>query len=130
MVAAVAGSTEWISPEAVARRVSLAFQGLPLGSVRGERGEIQLRLSADYAEAGVRNIGYESNTSPYNVHAFMLYAISWIPTALFNRVARRVAPVATRVCRQQNPNAPRAVARFQNMPRAKATTSPGVKCPA
>jgi HAE1 family hydrophobic/amphiphilic exporter-1 len=36
----------------VARRVSLAFQGLPLGSVRGPRGEIQLRLSALPSEGG------------------------------------------------------------------------------
>jgi len=35
-----------LRPDDVARRVSLAFQGLPLGSVRGPRGEIQLRLSA------------------------------------------------------------------------------------
>jgi hydrophobic/amphiphilic exporter-1 (mainly G- bacteria), HAE1 family len=35
-----------LRPSDVARRVSLAFQGLPLGSVRGPRGEIQLRLSA------------------------------------------------------------------------------------
>jgi len=35
-----------LAADAVAQRVSLAFQGLPLGSVRGERGEIQLRLSA------------------------------------------------------------------------------------
>ena len=31
----------------------------------------------------------------------------------FNRVARRVAPVATRVCRQQNPNAPRGYCNFR-----------------
>ncbi len=41
-----------LSAEAVARRVSLAFQGLPLGSVRGERGEIQLRLSAKASATG------------------------------------------------------------------------------
>lgn len=35
-----------LRPDDVARRVSLAFQGLPLGSVRGPRGEIQLRMSA------------------------------------------------------------------------------------
>ncbi len=34
----------------VARRISLDFQGLPLGSVRGERGEIQLRLSVELGE--------------------------------------------------------------------------------
>ncbi|MCA9653756.1 MAG: efflux RND transporter permease subunit [Myxococcales bacterium] len=41
-----------LRPDDVARRVSLAFQGLPLGSVRGERGEIQLRLSARMGEDG------------------------------------------------------------------------------
>lgn len=41
-----------LRPDDVARRVSLAFQGLPLGSVRGPRGEIQLRLSALPGEAG------------------------------------------------------------------------------
>jgi hydrophobic/amphiphilic exporter-1 (mainly G- bacteria), HAE1 family len=35
-----------LAADDVAERVSLAFQGLPLGSVRGPRGEIQLRLSA------------------------------------------------------------------------------------
>jgi HAE1 family hydrophobic/amphiphilic exporter-1 len=35
-----------LSPDAVAERVSLAFQGTPLGSARGERGELKLRLSA------------------------------------------------------------------------------------
>jgi HAE1 family hydrophobic/amphiphilic exporter-1 len=41
-----------LGPDDVARRVSLAFQGLPLGSVRGPRGEIQLRLSALPSEGG------------------------------------------------------------------------------
>lgn len=40
-----------ISPDDVARRISLAFQGMPLGSVRGPRGEIQLRLSATPGES-------------------------------------------------------------------------------
>src|SRR5690606_27698680 len=35
-----------ISAEDVARRISLAFQGIPLGKAPGERGEIELRLSA------------------------------------------------------------------------------------
>ncbi|MEM7157867.1 MAG: efflux RND transporter permease subunit [Myxococcota bacterium] len=39
-----------LSADEVARRISLAFQGLPLGSVRGSRGEIQLRLSAQFGE--------------------------------------------------------------------------------
>ncbi len=39
-----------LSADDVARRISLAFQGLPLGSVRGPRGEIQLRLSAQLGE--------------------------------------------------------------------------------
>ncbi|MEX1367965.1 MAG: efflux RND transporter permease subunit, partial [Nannocystaceae bacterium] len=48
-----------LPPDEVARRVSLAFQGLPLGSVRGPRGEIQLRLSArmgDDGEAGMAEL--------------------------------------------------------------------------
>jgi HAE1 family hydrophobic/amphiphilic exporter-1 len=36
-----------LEPDDVARRVSLAFQGMPLGRVRGERGEVRLRLSAE-----------------------------------------------------------------------------------
>jgi len=35
-----------LSADDVARRVSFAFQGTPLGNVRGDRGEIRLRLSA------------------------------------------------------------------------------------
>jgi HAE1 family hydrophobic/amphiphilic exporter-1 len=35
-----------ISADDVARRISLAFQGIPLGKAPGERGEIELRLSA------------------------------------------------------------------------------------
>lgn len=48
-----------VSPDDVARRISLAFQGLPLGSVRGPRGEIQLRLSAmpsEGEEAGMAEL--------------------------------------------------------------------------
>lgn len=36
-----------ISADDVARRISLAFQGIPLGKAPGERGEIELRLSAE-----------------------------------------------------------------------------------
>ncbi len=36
-----------LGPDDVARRVSLAFQGMPLGRIRGERGEVRLRLSAE-----------------------------------------------------------------------------------
>ena len=36
-----------LEPDDVARRVSLAFQGMPLGRVRGERGEVKLRMSAE-----------------------------------------------------------------------------------
>ena len=39
-----------IAPNDVAMRVSLAFQGLPLGTVRGERGDLKLRLSAGVTE--------------------------------------------------------------------------------
>ncbi|HWB75860.1 MAG TPA: efflux RND transporter permease subunit [Nannocystaceae bacterium] len=35
-----------LSPDAVAQRVSVAFQGMPLGRLRGERGELTLRLTA------------------------------------------------------------------------------------
>jgi HAE1 family hydrophobic/amphiphilic exporter-1 len=35
-----------LSPDVVAQRVSLAFQGLALGRVQGERGELRLRMSA------------------------------------------------------------------------------------
>ena len=35
-----------LAADAVAERVSLAFQGMPLGRVRGERGELRLRLAA------------------------------------------------------------------------------------
>jgi hydrophobic/amphiphilic exporter-1 (mainly G- bacteria), HAE1 family len=35
-----------LSPDGVAQRVSLAFQGMPLGRVQGERGELRLRMSA------------------------------------------------------------------------------------
>jgi len=35
-----------LNPDEVANRVSFAFQGTPLGKVRGDRGEITLRLSA------------------------------------------------------------------------------------
>jgi HAE1 family hydrophobic/amphiphilic exporter-1 len=35
-----------LTPDDVATRVSLAFQGLPLGTIRGERGDLKLRLSA------------------------------------------------------------------------------------
>ncbi|MCX4247063.1 efflux RND transporter permease subunit [Paraliomyxa miuraensis] len=48
-----------LAADDVARRVSLAFQGLPLGSVRGPRGEIQLRLSVAPGEgedAGVAEL--------------------------------------------------------------------------
>lgn len=48
-----------LRPDDVGRRVSLAFQGLPLGSVRGPRGEIQLRLSAlpgQDQDAGMRQL--------------------------------------------------------------------------
>ncbi len=41
-----------LTPAAVAQRVSLAFQGLPLGTTRGERGDLELRLSADIPEEG------------------------------------------------------------------------------
>jgi HAE1 family hydrophobic/amphiphilic exporter-1 len=40
------------TPAEVADRVSLAFQGLPLGTTRGERGDLELRLSADIPEEG------------------------------------------------------------------------------
>lgn len=39
-----------LGADTVAQRVSLAFAGLPLGSVRGERGEIALRLSTRFDE--------------------------------------------------------------------------------
>ena len=41
-----------LTPAQVADRVSLAFQGLPLGTTRGERGDLELRLSADIPEEG------------------------------------------------------------------------------
>lgn len=41
-----------LTPAEVAERVSLAFQGLPLGTTRGERGDLELRLSADIPEEG------------------------------------------------------------------------------
>lgn len=41
-----------LTPAEVAQRVSLAFQGLPLGTTRGERGDLELRLSADIPEEG------------------------------------------------------------------------------
>ncbi len=34
-----------LTPDEVANRVALAFQGMPLGRLRGERGELRLRLS-------------------------------------------------------------------------------------
>jgi hydrophobic/amphiphilic exporter-1 (mainly G- bacteria), HAE1 family len=40
-----------LDADLVATRVSLAFQGLPLGSVRGPRGDVNLRLSALVDEA-------------------------------------------------------------------------------
>ncbi|MEM9457703.1 MAG: efflux RND transporter permease subunit [Myxococcota bacterium] len=40
-----------LAADDVARRISLAFQGVPLGSVRGPRGEIRLRLSATTGES-------------------------------------------------------------------------------
>ncbi len=39
-----------LTPRAVADRVAMAFQGLPLGTTRGERGDLELRLSADIPE--------------------------------------------------------------------------------
>ncbi len=41
-----------LTPAEVAERVSLAFQGLPLGTTRGERGDLDLRLSANIPEEG------------------------------------------------------------------------------
>ncbi len=41
-----------LTPQAVAARVSMAFQGLPLGTTRGERGDLELRLSADVPDEG------------------------------------------------------------------------------
>lgn len=42
-----------LSSDDVAQRVAMAFQGLPLGSVRGPRGDVKLRLSAgDTDDAG------------------------------------------------------------------------------
>ncbi len=41
-----------LTPAEVAERVSLAFQGLPLGTTRGERGDLELRLSANIPEEG------------------------------------------------------------------------------
>ncbi|MBC8068412.1 MAG: efflux RND transporter permease subunit, partial [Deltaproteobacteria bacterium] len=45
-----------LSPDAVAERVSVAFQGMPLGRLRGERGEIQLRLTARGEDAKTPDI--------------------------------------------------------------------------
>ncbi len=45
-----------LSPEAVGQRVSLAFQGMPLGRVRGARGELALRLSATGDAARTPNL--------------------------------------------------------------------------
>jgi HAE1 family hydrophobic/amphiphilic exporter-1 len=41
-----------LSAEDISRRISLTFQGLPLGKTRGDRGEIELRLSADTTTGG------------------------------------------------------------------------------
>ena len=41
-----------LSAEDIAERISLTFQGLPLGKTRGDRGEIELRLSADTTTGG------------------------------------------------------------------------------
>ncbi|MEM6991211.1 MAG: efflux RND transporter permease subunit [Myxococcota bacterium] len=46
-----------LSADDVARRVSFAFQGTPLGTVRGERGEITLRLSAVSVDEGGAEAG-------------------------------------------------------------------------
>ncbi|MBK6919829.1 MAG: efflux RND transporter permease subunit [Deltaproteobacteria bacterium] len=46
-----------LSADDVASRVSLAFQGMPLGRVRGERGELRLRMSA--AGEGEKGPGIE-----------------------------------------------------------------------
>ncbi len=57
-----------LTPAAVAERVSLAFQGLPLGTTRGERGDVELRLSADIPEEGgagvamLRDLKLETST--------------------------------------------------------------------
>ena len=48
-----------ISPDDVARQVSLSFQGLPLGTIRGPRGDLRLRLSVKSEEeegAGVATL--------------------------------------------------------------------------
>ena len=39
-----------LSADDIAQRVSMAFQGLPLGKISGERGELRLRLSADIGD--------------------------------------------------------------------------------
>jgi hydrophobic/amphiphilic exporter-1 (mainly G- bacteria), HAE1 family len=39
-----------LSADDIAERVSMAFQGLPLGKISGERGELRLRLSADIGD--------------------------------------------------------------------------------
>lgn len=45
-----------LSPDAVAERVSLAFQGMPLGRVRGDRGELRLRMAALGDDARTPNL--------------------------------------------------------------------------
>lgn len=41
-----------LSAQDISERISLTFQGLPLGKTRGDRGEIELRLSADTTTGG------------------------------------------------------------------------------
>ncbi len=45
-----------LTPDEVAQRVSLAFQGVPLGTVRGERGELQLRMAVDNTDTGLQTL--------------------------------------------------------------------------
>lgn len=48
-----------LAPNAIAERVSLAFQGTPLGSAHGEHGELEIRLSAlgdDQTKPGLDDI--------------------------------------------------------------------------
>lgn len=44
--------------------------------------------AAQYAKSAVRHIGYESVTSPYWVHALMLYVIDVLPASLVNHYVR------------------------------------------
>ncbi|MEM6295033.1 MAG: efflux RND transporter permease subunit [Myxococcota bacterium] len=57
-----------LTPDQVANRVAMAFQGLPLGTTRGPQGDLELRLSADIPEetgAGIamlRDLKLETDT--------------------------------------------------------------------